>query len=499
MRRQSFVAINHEANQLGAGLRALGVACGDRVGVWAHNVPELFPVWLGMEKHNIVRAVLHSHFGMAEHLQSLNHLDATAMLFDTRFTEQVAASRNMLNTVQHLVAIGENPPPWAVPYPEVIAAGSKDEPELEVDEDTPCFIQFTSGTTGRPKPWVVTHRAWQAVINHNLHHLDTFGRDIPAVGPWDVNLHFHALQWATGFQTLYPYLIRGARSVLLDDAEFDPAVVVDTLLTEGVTGVFAPAPLWAPILDEVERRGGIDHRLQRVVIFFGSAEILDRTTDLIGPVWAHGFGSTEQGAITTRLLSLDLDGHHERRHSVGRPGSPFFEVTIKDSDGTTLRPTQSGEVCVRSAMSSGWYWNLPDATRRSRFPGEWLRTGDVGYLDEDGYLYYGDRAKDALSTKAGVVYPHLVEAALARHPAVRNSGVVGIGEHGQQICAAVVELKPGNKPSADLAAEIRATASTSLAEHERPQVLKFVESLPTVLGGAKVQRSLVQKLITEER
>jgi len=379
---QTFTEVNESANRIGSGLVGMGVARGDRVGVLIYNRPEIFPIWLGFEKHNLVRTVLHTHFGMDDHVWSLNHIKATALLFDTRFTADVEAYRAKLETVQLFVAIGPNPPEWAVAYDEVAAAGTGAEPNIDIDEDAPCFLQLTSGTTGHPKPWIKTYRSWQAVMDHNLIHFDTFGPGIPPIGTDDVNLHFHALQWAAGFQTLYPYLIRGARSVLVDDETFNPAEIVDTMLREGVTGTFAPAPLWGPILDEVEKRGGIDHQLRRVVIFFGSADLLDRTTELLGPVWAHGFGSTEQGAITTRLLPIDLEANPARRNSVGRPGSPFFEVAIKDPEGKDLPTGETGEICVRSAMSLGAYWDLPELTAKSNFPNDWFRPSDVGYLDE---------------------------------------------------------------------------------------------------------------------
>lgn len=493
---QTFAELNEAANRIGSGMVELGVARGDRVGVLTYNVPEIFPIWLGFEKHNLVRTVLHTHFGMDDHVWSLNHIEASALVFDTRFTSDVEAYRDQLKTVRHFVAIGPNPPDWAVAYADVAAQGSPDEPGLDVDEDDPCFLQLTSGTTGHPKPWIKTYRSWQAVINHNLIHFDTFGPGIPPIGPDDVNLHFHALQWAAGFQTLYPYLVRGARSVLLDDAEFNPEQIVDTMLREGVTGTFAPAPLWGPILDEVEKRGGIDHQLRRVVIFFGSADLLDRTSAVLGPVWAHGFGSTEQGAITTRLLPVDLQANPRRRDSVGRSGSPFFEIAIKDPDGNDLGPNETGEICVRSAMSLGAYWGLPELTSKASFPGDWFRPSDVGYLDEDGFLYYSDRAGDTIITTAGAVYPHLVEAAIARHESVSNCGVVGIGDSGAQVPVAAVKLRAGHEPSDDLANDIMKTAAADLADHECPVRIEFLDELPTVLGGAKVQRSVLREQLS---
>ena len=118
--------------------------------------------------------------------------------------------------------------------------------------------------------------------------------------------------------------------MLLDDEVFHPGVLLDTIASEQVTGVFMPGPLLTPVLDEIEARGGFTHRLRRMVVFFGNPDQLDRTTRLLGPVWAHGFGSTEQGAITTRLLPYEVEERRERIKSAGPSRSPFLEVAVVD-------------------------------------------------------------------------------------------------------------------------------------------------------------------------
>lgn len=490
----TFVELNELANKVGSGVLSLGVSRGDRVGALCYNTAEVVQAWFGFEKHNIVRAVLHSHFDMATHVHTLNHIEASALVFDTRFAEQVEAHRKSLTSVRHFVAVGSDVPDWAVPFADVVAAGSPDEPYLDVDEDAPCHLQLTTGTTGIPKPWIKTYRSWLAVTNHNLHHLDTFGPDTPPVGPDDVNLHFHPIQWASGFQTLYPYYIRGARTVLMDDASFDAQALLDVVVRERVTGMLVPGPLFPPCLDLIAEQRGIDHRLRRVVLFFATPDMLTRTTELLGPVWCHGFGSTEQGAVTTRLLPSDAAERPERLNSVGRAGSPFFEVAIMDEAGTRLGPGQVGEIVVRSGMSLGSYWEMPEKTAEAFFPGDWFRPFDVGYVDEDGFVYYSDRATDRIRTAGGVVYPHNVETSVLRHQAVANCGVVGLGEPGSQEVVAAVLLKPGQTPSSELANAIETTANEELEARERPRII-FVDDLPTVLGGAKVQRqALAEKL-----
>jgi acyl-CoA synthetase (AMP-forming)/AMP-acid ligase II len=490
-RQFTFAELNERANRVGSALLDLGVRRGERVGVLAYNSAEVVETWFACEKHNLVRVVLHTHFPLEDHVWSLNDVGATALIFDTRFAEAVERHRDELKTVRHFIAVGADAPGWATPFADLEAGGSPEDPCLDVDEDTPCFLQLTSGTTGHPKAWVKTYRSWQAVINHNLIHFDTFGGGIPPIGPDDVNLHFHPLQWASGFQTLYPYYVRGARTVMLDDQDFDPDVLLDTIAREQVTGVFMPGPLLTPTLDAAEARGGFDHRLRRMVVFFGSPDQLDRTTQVLGPIWAHGFGSTEQGAITTRLLPHDVTERRERIKSVGRPGAPFMEVAVVDEQGNRLGPGQVGEIVVRSAMSIGEYWGMQERTRQSFFPGDWFRPYDVGYLDEDGFLYYSDRAGDRIMTDRGTVYPHLVEEAVLGHDAVIMCGVIGLGPAGAEEVVVAVQLKQGLTGSDELAVEIL-EQTARLAEHERPARAVFVAELPTVLGGAKVQRSALR-------
>jgi acyl-CoA synthetase (AMP-forming)/AMP-acid ligase II len=485
---ETFAHLDATANRVASGLRAHGIRSGDRVGVLSYNRAEVVHAWLGTERAGIVRVVLHSHFDMATHVALLRHVGARALLFDARFAGTVAAHRGALAGML-LVAIGGHPPDWAVSWADLLAAGSPESAPLDVHEDAPAFIQPTTGTTGDPKPWIVSHRSWLAVVNQNLHHLDTFAPGLGSVGPDDVVLHVHALQWATGFQLLYPYLVRGARTVLVDDSTFEPAQVLDTIVEQGVTGLLLPAPMLTPILDLIERRGPIAHRLRRLVVFFATPELLQRTTALLGPVWCHGFGSTEQGAVTTRLRADEVAEDPRRLASVGRPASPFFEVAVVDDGGHRLPPGRLGEIVVRSPMSASGYWAMPERTRRAFLRGDWFRPDDIGYLDHEGFLYYVDRAVDSIRTTAGTVYPHTVEAAVLRHAAVANCGVVGPG--GDRVVAAVV-LKPGVGDGPALRAEIARCAEAGLAPHERPDIV-VVDELPCVLGGAKVQRGVLRE------
>jgi len=495
-RSLSFADLRERANRFGSALEGLGIAEGDRVAVLSFNRNEVVEIWLGLERFAMVRVVLHSHFEMATHVQTLSEVGAKVVVFDARFTDALAAARGAMPGVTNYICVGGKAPSWAVDYEAFLGAGDTTDPRRDVDEEAPCFLQLTSGTTGAPKPWVHSHRSWRAVIANNLEHLDTFSPNAAAVGPQDVNLHFHALQWATGFQTLMPYLLRGAPSVIVDDSGFEPQTIVDAIDKHRVTGMLAPGPMLPPILDGIEARG-LRHALRRVVIFFATPELLARATQVLGNVWCHGFGSTEQGAPTTRLTWSDAAESAARLDSVGRPASPFFEMAVMNERGERLGAGEVGEIVVRSAMSSGTYWNLPEKTAQAFFPGGWFRPNDIGYIDRDGFLFYLDRAKDRITTPDGVVYPHVVETAVLRHKDVANCGVVGIGGDGRQAVVAAVLLKSGAARAPALKSEIIA-ACKSLAGHEVPRDIIVVDELPTVLGGAKVQREVLKQRIVEQ-
>ena len=492
-RSLTYRQLREAANRIGSGIMRLGVERGDRVAVLSHNRAEIVELWIGLEQWGLVRVAMHTHFEMAVHARTLNDVSAAVLFFDTGFTGAVDAHRADMRSVRLFVAIGPNVPAWAIGYETLMSQGVIGDPALDADEGEICAIQFTTGTTGFPKPWIVTHRAWRALIANNIEHLDSFGSGVPSVGLEDVNLHVHALQWASGAQTMMPYMLRGAKNIILDDQQFDPIKIIDTIVTEGVTGIFVPAPMLPPILELFGARGGIKHRLRRMMIFFATPELLEAVTAVLGPVWCHGFGSTEQGAPSTRLTCHEAQEKPERLASVGRNASSFFEIAVVNERGTRVEPGQVGEIVVRSAMSASQYWNLPKKTEESFFPGGWFRPNDIGYIDEEGFLYYLDRAKDRIQTASGIVYLHVVETALLRHGSVAHCGVVGMGTIGVQEVVAAVLLKPSISATPAIEREILEIARSSLASGEVPKRIVFVPDLPTVLGGAKVQRDVLQK------
>src|SRR5262249_39702883 len=162
--------------------------------------------------------------------------------------------------------------------------------------------------------------------------------------------------------TLLPYMLHGARTIVLDDAEFDPARVAAAIQESGATGVLLPGPMLGPVLDAVEARPAFSHRLRRLVTLFATPELLERTTRVLGPIWCHGYGSTEQGAPVTRLTACEAPRYLA---SVGRKASPLIELAVVDRESRPLPAGHVGEITVRSPMSNSRYWGDPQLTERA--------------------------------------------------------------------------------------------------------------------------------------
>src|SRR5215218_8338793 len=151
-RSLSFTDLNSAANRVGSALLELGARRGDRVGVLAYNTPEVVEAWLGFEKHNLVRAVLHSHFPMDAHVASLNHIQASTLIFDTRFTEQLDAVRGELTSVRHLVAVGPDTPDWATAFTDLEDGGDPEDPTWTWTRTLPVSCSSPPAPPANPRP-----------------------------------------------------------------------------------------------------------------------------------------------------------------------------------------------------------------------------------------------------------------------------------------------------------------------------------------------------------
>ncbi|GAY08274.1 class I adenylate-forming enzyme family protein [Pseudonocardia sp. N23] len=339
-------------------------------------------------------------------------------------------------------------------------------------------IYFTGGTTGLPKG--VVHSQASTVALHQAQLLEA---EITAD---DRLLLATPLAHAAGLFA-QSALIRGATSVI--EAGFDAARVLDLLRDNAITWMFLVPTMIYRLLDAAG--GAAAHRLRTVV--YGAAPIapnrLSAALELFGPVFVQLYGQTECPNWGTRLAKSD--------HDPARPGllgsagraSIAADVQVVAASGEALPAGATGEICLRSPYTLDCYLDDPTATAAKFLPGGWIRTGDVGFLDDDGYLHLRDRTSDMVISGGMNVYCREVEDALARHPAVARVAVIGVphDDWGEAVHAVVV---PG---PGFAAAELLDWARGELAGYARPKTVEIVDDLPETPFG-KIDKKVLRAL-----
>ena len=339
--------------------------------------------------------------------------------------------------------------------------------------DDLAWLFYTSGTTGRPKGAMLTHRNLMAMTLAYL-------SDIEPVGFGDAKIHPAPLSHGSGLYAL-PFVAMGAKNVVPESGGFDPDEIAALCAAHGRVSFFA-APTMVSRLVNHAGFAGADHSGLRTIVYGGGpmhSETLLAALDLLGPKFAQIYG---QGEAPMTITALSKALHAERAHprwrdiigSVGLPRSNV-EVRIADAEDRALPAGEIGEVLARGDVVMPGYWR-DAAASAATLRGGWLHTGDVGMLDADGYLTLKDRSKDLIISGGSNIYPREVEEVLLRHPGVLEVSVIGRRhpDWGEEVVACVVP-RPDRTPAA---AELDALCLNAIARFKRPRDYIFLETLP---------------------
>lgn len=468
------------------GLLALGCRKEAKAAVWSANDPLGWLCTLSIWRAGMAWMPINPRNGTEENGYVLDAFDCEVLFFQSAFASQVAALRPQLKKLRHFICIdGEAPDAlsltaWAAGQPET-------RPEVSVANDDLCALMSTGGTTGRPKGVMTTHRALQTMVANYLSALNYPADQAP------VNLAAAPLTHTAGVFSLMATL-RGGKVVILPKP--DPAMLLDAIEKHRVTELFLPPTVIYVLLD---LPGIADRDFSSLRYFlYGAAptspEKLRRALKTFGPVMIQAFGQTEAAASISCLRPEDhfVSGDvapETRLSSCGRP-FPFTRVTIRDDANKELPPGQVGEICVAGDNVMKGYYQAPDKTAET-IVGGWLHTGDVGYLDAEGFLHITDRKKDMIITGGFNVYSAEVEGVINSHPAVQDCAVVGIpDEKWGEAVKAVVELNPGKAVSEE---EIIALCKTRLGSVKTPKSVDFIGRLPRSANGKVQKRDLRDK------
>jgi long-chain acyl-CoA synthetase len=351
--------------------------------------------------------------------------------------------------------------------------------------DDAAWLFYTSGTTGRPKGAVLSHRNLLAMAR-------AYTTDVDSIAGDDCILHAAPMSHGSGLYAV-PHLAAGALQVIPESGGFDPAEVFDLLRTHAGMTFFA-APTMVKRLVEHPACGDADPRNLKTVVYGGGpmyGDDIKRAMARLGNRFAQIYGQGESPMTITAFSKAehamtDHPRYEARLASVGRAQS-VVEVRIGDADDRTLPVGELGEVLVRGDSVMRGYWHDPEASART-LRGGWLHTGDLGVLYADGYLTLKDRSKDVIISGGANIYPREVEEVLQLHPGVSECAVIGRphADWGEAVAAFIVA-----RPSGAVTAEsLDALCLERLARFKRPRDYRFVESLPKNAYGKILKTEL---------
>ncbi len=363
--------------------------------------------------------------------------------------------------------------PGAIDYADVDIDAA---PELvERDPSDLAVLLFTSGTAGAPKAAMLTHGNLLA----NVRQVEAHAAGL--AGPDDVALGVLPLFHILGLNLLLGVIIRAGASVVLVE-RFDPAGVIELVERHGVTAITGPPAMWQALADHPEASPE-DFTTVRVAVSGAaglSREVVQRVQDRLGLTLTQGYGLTEAAPV----LTLGA-GTGAPPTSVGRP-VPGVQLRLVGPDGADVPAGDEGEIWARGDNVFPGYWNDPEASARALTPDGWLMTGDIGVVDDDGFLYIVDRSKDLIVVSGFNVYPGEVEAVLSTHHAVAEAAVVGVPDHatGEAVKAFLV---PVEGEVLDVS-QVVAHCEERMARYKCPQVIEVVDEIPRGSVIGKVRR-----------
>jgi len=477
--------IDRLVSALAAALSARGVGKGDRILVHSRNCDEMF--WSMFAAFRLGAVWVPTNFRlMPDEVAYLAAASgAKVFLCHVDFPDHAASAANP--ALQFIWRIGGQGSFGETSVAEAIAAhADANVGNAAVEYDDPCWFFFTSGTTGRSKAAVLTHGQMSFVVTNHLADLT------PGVTEQDASLVVAPLSHGAGVHQLMQ-AARGARTVLLPSEKFDIAEAYRLIERHRVSNMFT-VPTILKMMVEHPAVDQFDHSSLRHVIYAGAPmyrEDQKMALKKLGAVLAQYFGLGEvTGNITVLPPALHdpEDGPHARIGTCGfeRTG---MQVSIQGDDGRELKPLETGEICVIGPAVFAGYYDNPEANAKA-FRDGWFRTGDLGHMDEEGFVYITGRASDMYISGGSNIYPREIEEKILTHPAVAEVAVLGVpdpfwGEVGVAVCVACEGV------SAVSEAELAAFLAPKVPRYKMPKRFFFWDALPKS-GYGKVPKRLIR-------
>ncbi len=473
----TYEKLDEKVNQLAHALRDRGIAKGDRVAYLGENHPAFLEVFYATTELGAIFVPLNTRLAAPELHYMLEDSGSRILIHAADLADVAQRAAVGLDSVMLITADSEgtNKSPG---LDDFRAERPTSFIDVEVTENDPAIILYTSGTTGHPKGAVLLHRnlIWNtmnALVDYDI----TSSEVALLIGPM-----FHVAALGMG---AFPVLTKGGTLIL--ETVFDPARVLHLVETHRVS-MLSGVPTTFQLLCEHPDFTSTDMSSVRTITCGGSPmpmRVLE-TYEKRGMSFTGAYGMTETSPGATSLSPK------YSRTKAGSAGLPHFftDLRVIREDGTTAGAGEIGEILIRGKNVIDEYWNRPDASRDSFIDGDWFRSGDMGYFDDDGFLFIADRLKDMIISGGENIYPAEVEQLIVELEQISGVALIGVpDEKWGEVPWAIVTVKPGTTTSLD---EIRAHLDGRLARYKLPKNLIIVDEFPRT-GSGKIRKAELRK------
>lgn len=492
--RRNWTEINDRVARLAGGLASLGIGHGDRVAILALNSARYMEAYFAILWAGGAVVPLNTRWSFDELAYGLADSEPDVLFIDAHFLPQLEGLRQRWTGLKHAVLIGEahDGSSGLIDYEKLIEDNAPVEPAILPPESL-AVICYTGGTTGLAKGVMLSHLAvWSSSVALSIDYSQLSA-------PGTIFLHAMPLFHSGGSAVLFAVTIAGGSHVFLPG--FNAQAILKTIQDEKVTHTQLVPTMVRMLLDQADF-ADYDLATLKTLIYgaapMSTAQIEETLTKLPHVGLQQGYGQTELAPYISSLRPEDhvtTGDRAKRLRSAGYAGL-CSEVGIRDPDGKELQRGEIGEVYVRGPHMMTAYWRKPKETAAAMVNG-WIRTGDAGYMDEDGFIFLVDRIKDMIVTGGENVYSTEVENAIARHPAVATVAVIGIPSEkwGEAVHAIVILRKDHTATGDDIIEHCR----RHIAGYKCPRSIEFrTEPLP-VSGAGKILKRELRKPYWEQR
>ena len=509
--RWTWHELRDHADAFAAGLLALGLRRGDRIGIWSLNRAEWTLTQFAAARAGLILVTINPAYRLSELEFALNKVGCVALVTATAFKNsdyigmvnalapELAASipgqlsSARLPQLRAVIQIGGPPAPGAIPFDDVAARGGEAE-RAELRElasllqfDDAVNIQFTSGTTGSPKGVTLTH--------HNILNNGYFvGRAMRLTAADRICIPvplYHCFGMVMGNLAAVTH---GCAMVYPGEG-FDPLATLEAVQAEGCTALYGVPTMFIAELDHPEF-ARFDFSTLRTGIMAGAPcpiEVMRRVVEQMNMREVTiAYGMTETSPVSFQSA---VDDPTERRVSTVGRIHPHLEVKIVDTEGRVVSRGQSGELCTRGYSVMLGYWGEAEKTAEVIDAARWMHTGDLAILDDEGYCNIVGRIKDMVIRGGENLYPREIEEFLFRHPKIQQVQVFGVPDprYGEELCA-WIRLREGETMTED---EVRAFCQGQIAHQKIPRYVQFVDEFPMTVTG-KVQKFIMRQIVEEQ-